>query len=159
MCEPWSLQGKKLWEYWELPVPEKLLRIFSVAGPIASLSVRGEPCRSRGDFDIAPRDALNPDQRVSAAGWPALVQDRPAEAIYGSSLQLFIIVVRTSPDLSEYPLVIIPVTGAREDAVLPHTPTLERSSSGLAHLLRLLSAPHLLLSPFPALLSAFFPDP
>jgi hypothetical protein len=40
---------------------------------------------------------------------------------YGSALQLYI-------TLSANPLAIMPVTGAREDTVLPHTPTVGGSA-------------------------------
>lgn len=85
---------------------------------------------------------LNPDQRVSSTRGAT-----PRET-NGSSLQLFITGSATISNHSQ-------LTGAREDTVLPHTPTW--SDLSLAHLLCPLPAPHLLLAPFPALLASFLP--
>ena len=114
--------------------------------------------QSRSKWYFEPRSA-----GICRRVFRALSRSRtiPAKTIYGSSLQLFITGTWTSPFPSEYLLVIIPVTGAREDTELPHTPAWWDwiwLLLGFTHLLRSLSASHLLLSPFPALLSAFFPD-
>ncbi len=113
---------------------------------------------------VAPSDTLNPDQRVSAAGSPAFRRNLTCKDHLRVIAPVIHHRIRTSPGPSEYPLVIIPVTGAREDTRLPHTPMWRnsiRSGPGLClpHLLSPLSAPHLLLAPFPALLPALFPDP
>ena len=76
-------------------------------------------------------------------------------ANYGSLLQLVIIRLLES---SSNPLAITPITGAREDAVLPHAPGLALALL-LPHLPHALPAAQLLLSPLPALLAALLPDP
>ena len=170
---------KKKWEHWDFHILQQVWpaapgvfdlfetsKLVSFAGRemLASVTYRfssaNDTCRFVGHLGVvAPSDILNPDQRVSAAGMTLTEsKPRPAKTIYGSSLQLFIMGAWTSPSLSEYPMEIIPVTGAREDAVLPHTP-IQCSCSGLAHLLRFLPASHLLFPPFPALLAALLPDP
>lgn len=82
-----------------------------------------DPWSLKEGSEEAPSDILNPDQLVSAAGRPAFRRNctylqRPSTGHRSSY---------SSPDsdVSEtlrIPVVIIPVTGASEDTVLPHTP-------------------------------------
>ena len=69
--------------------------------------------------------------------------------IHGSALQLVITGQQTRSQS-------FPITGAREDTVLPHTPI--RSVLYLAHLLLPLAAPHFLLAPLPSLLASLLPS-
>ena len=85
---------------------------------------------------------MNPDQRVSSTQGATLRELMGHRSSYSSPDQL--------PVSNHSQL-----TGAREDTVLPHTPTW--SDLSLAHLLCPLPAPHLLLAPFPALLASFLP--
>jgi len=71
--------------------------LCSSPGPIfskQSLTALWDKKWEHWEFHIHPssNEILNPDQRVSAAGWPTEnPQALPAKTIYGSSLQLFII--------------------------------------------------------------------
>src|SRR4030042_233576 len=68
------------------------------------------------------------------------------------------VIAPVSHHWSANPTEIIPITGARKDTRLPHTPLWSASGNLLLpQLLSPLPSSHLLLAPLPALLAAFLP--